>query len=127
MLKNWIDLAPRSARVLVLRQPTYCDVVYRGLAADLIALGAATPEMLAPGRRGRTRLTAGQHRFWRQHDKRSGEDTIRYLWLPHGVAERLPGVPRTWRSVVAPLLELTDEQRKAFNAEGGGYREADAA
>lgn len=97
------------------------------MAADLIALGAATPEMLAPGRRGRMRLVAGQHRFWRQHDKRSGEDTVCYLWLPHDVAERLPGVPRTWRGVLAPMLELTDQQRQAFEAEGGKYREADAA
>ena len=103
------------------------SVFYIGQAEDLLALGFVTADMLAPGKPGRTRVTADGYRFWRTHCKRTGQYKVALMWLPHEVAEAMPGVPRTWRSTVAPLLALTEQQRQAFQAEGGTYRECDAA
>lgn len=99
------------------------DVAYRGLPVDLIGLGICDAATLAPGQRGRLRVTAAGIRFSRTSPDRQGRQRIRFHWVPAAVAESMPGVPRTWRSTVAPLLELTDEQRQAFEAEGGLYRE----
>lgn len=124
-----LDPATALARIRIdVRQSIdSTTVIYAGQAEDLIALGCVNADMLMAGTRGRMRLTADGHRFWRQYCKRSGQYKVGFLFLPYAVAEAMPGVPRTWRGVVGPLLELTSEQRRAFEAEGGLYRERGAA
>lgn len=101
---------------------SYC-VEYRGLPADLIGAGVCTPDLLTPAQPGRKRRTAAGHHYRRSPADWQGRQTIRLVSVPVEVAESMPGVPRTWRSLVWPLLELPPEVEAQFRAESGKVSE----
>lgn len=85
-------------------------VSYRGTPEALLAAGAATAAMLAPGVKGRRRRTDSGHRYNRWSDRAKGRLTLGYEQLPFQFAEGvLPGVPRGWRSVILPALNLSEQ------------------
>ena len=92
-------------------------VHYRGKPADLVAAGCATGDMCAPGRKGKVRYTVAGYRFWRVSPDNKGRLWICHLDAPPTLAEQLPGVPRTWRSSVWPMLELSQDVKAEFQTE----------
>lgn len=89
-------------------------VTYIGEPAVLIALGVAVPAMFERATSGRQRYTPDGYKFRRRPANKSGAVYLVLIGLPIAVAESLPGVPRTCRRVVWPLLEISDELRAAF-------------